>query len=142
MKLALLALCFGACIPMRPAGSTTTASGSPGGDPPPPASSGWSNASGPSGTASPGPAPAAPPGPVSVSIHTSCGQTVQVFYGEKPGFSSGTKSSLESNSTESHSFRVGEQMWIIDDHENGITSITISEQTRSLDVGCNAISTR
>jgi hypothetical protein len=119
------------------AGPTTSSSssGDPsmGGDPsaPPPASSA-------------APAAAAPAGPVSVTIRSSCPSTVKVFYGEKPGFSSGTFSSIESNSVSSHSFRPGEQLWIVDDSEHGIGSVTVGADTHELEVasGCTSIAAR
>jgi hypothetical protein len=113
------------------AGPTTSSSSS--GDPsaPPPASSA-------------APAAAAPAGPVSVTIRSSCPSTVKVFYGEKPGFSSGTFSSIESNSVSSHSFRPGEQLWIVDDSEHGIGSVTVGADTHELEVasGCTSIAAR
>ena len=84
----------------------------------------------------------APSGPVSVTIRSSCGSTVRVFYGDKPKFGSGTTSSISSNSVQSHSFRVGDMMWVVDDHDNGLGSVTISSNTRELTVGCGGISAR
>lgn len=81
-------------------------------------------------------------GPVSVTIRSSCGSTVRVFYGDKPKFGSGTTSSISSNSVQSHSFRVGDMMWVIDDHDNGMGSVSISSNTRELEVSCGGISAR
>jgi hypothetical protein len=81
-------------------------------------------------------------GPVSVTIRSSCGSTVKVFYGDKPKFGSGTTSSISSNSVQSHSFRVGDMMWVVDDHDNGLGSVTISSGTRELEVNCGGISAR
>lgn len=98
-------------------------------------------------SSTPGATPAAAPapaGPVSVTIRSSCGQTVKVFYGDKPKFGSGTYSTISSNSVQSHSFREGEQFWIVDDSENGVSSATISSGTRELEIGssCSGISAR
>lgn len=81
-------------------------------------------------------------GPVSVTIRSRCGSTVRVFYGDKPKFGSGTTSSISSNSVQSHSFRAGDMMWVIDDHDNGLGSVTISSGTRELEVNCGGISAR
>jgi hypothetical protein len=81
-------------------------------------------------------------GPVSVTIRSSCGSTVRVFYGDKPKFGSGTTSSISSNSVQSHSFRAGDMMWVIDEHDNGLGSVTISSGTRELEVNCGGISAR
>ncbi|HEY1812305.1 MAG TPA: hypothetical protein VGG74_08095 [Kofleriaceae bacterium] len=102
-------------------------------------------ASDPSAPAPPPSAAAAPAGPVSVTIRSSCPNTVKVFFGEKPGFSSGTFSSIESNSVQSHSFRPGEQLWIVDDSENGVGSpATIGADTHELEVAssCTSIAAR
>jgi hypothetical protein len=107
--------------------------------------SGPSSGADPSASAPPPSAAAAPAGPVSVTIRSSCPNTVKVFFGEKPGFSSGTFSSIESNSVQSHSFRPGEQLWIVDDSENGVGSpATIGADTHELEVAssCTSIATR
>lgn len=85
-----------------------------------------------------------PQGPVYVTIRSSCGHTVPVFYGDKPKFGSGTRSSVSSNSVSSHSFRVGEMFWIIDDSENGVDSVSIGPNTREIEItsGCNRIAGR
>ena len=85
-----------------------------------------------------------PAGPVYVEIRSSCPQTVKVFYGEKPKFGSGTYSSIDSNSVQSHSFQPGEQLWIVDDSENGISNATIGSGTRGLEINssCTGISSR
>jgi len=78
----------------------------------------------------------APSGPrtVSVTIRSSCSKTVGVFYGDKPGFSSGTKSSVSSNSVSSKTFTVGDKMWVLDDAGNGASLITIAESTRTIEI--------
>lgn len=79
-------------------------------------------------------------GPVSVTIRSRCGNTVHVFYGDKPKYGSGTSSTISSNSVQSHSFRVGDQMWIVDDHENGVSNVQISSSMRELELSCTGIS--
>jgi hypothetical protein len=83
-------------------------------------------------------------GPVSVTIRSSCSKTVRVFYGNKPKFGSGTTSSISSNSVNSHSFRSGDMMWVVDDHDNGMGSVTVSPGTRELHIGsdCGSVSAR
>lgn len=81
-------------------------------------------------------------GPVSVTIRSSCGKTVRVFFGDKPKFGSGTTSSISSNSVQSHSFRAGDQMWIVDEHDNGISNTQVSSSTREIEVSCNGLVTR
>lgn len=81
---------------------------------------------------------------VSVTIRSSCRRTVPVFYGNQPKYGSGTTSSVSSNSVSSKSFRVGDMMWVLDDSGNGLGSVTISQNTRSLeiDAGCSGVSSR
>lgn len=80
-------------------------------------------------------------GPVSVTIRSSCGRTVPVFYGQKPKFGSGTQSSISSNSVQSKSFRVGDMFWVTDASGNGLDGVTVSERTRTLeiDASCSRI---
>jgi len=87
---------------------------------------------------------APPSGPVSVTIRSQCSKTVRVFYGSKPKFGSGTTSSVSSNSISSHSFQPGDQMWIVDEHDNGISNATVSSGTREIEVtsSCTGLVTR
>ncbi|OGQ10478.1 MAG: hypothetical protein A2138_04785 [Deltaproteobacteria bacterium RBG_16_71_12] len=79
---------------------------------------------------------------VSVQIRCTCGKTVPVFYGDKPKYGSGTRSSCSSNSVSSKTFGVGDMMWLIDDSENGLGSVSVSSATRTIEVGCTSISAR
>jgi hypothetical protein len=83
-------------------------------------------------------------GSVSVKIRSRCSKTVRVFYGEKPKYGSGTNSSISSNSVQNHSFRTGDMMWIIDDHENGLSSTQVSANTREIEISstCNGFTVR
>jgi hypothetical protein len=138
----LACLALSACL-MPPAGSGSSGSTAPS------SSSSSSNYNDPP-PAAPAPASAndmprepAPSGPrtVSVTIRSACSKTVGVFYGDKPGFSSGTKSSVSSNSVSSKTFTVGDKMWVLDDAGNGASLITISESTRSIEItsSCNGL---
>jgi hypothetical protein len=95
-------------------------------------------------TSSAAAAPAAPQGPISVEIRSACSKTVKVFYGDKPKFGSGTYSTIDSNSVQSHSFRAGEQLWIVDESENGLGSVAVTQGMHELEVSssCTAISSR
>jgi hypothetical protein len=91
-------------------------------------------------------APAAPAAPttVSVTIRSSCSKTAKVFYGDKPGFSSGTQSSISSNSVQSKTFRVGDQMWVTDDSGKALDSVRVDSGTRNIEIlsSCSSISSR
>jgi hypothetical protein len=90
--------------------------------------------------------PAAPAGPqtVSVTIRSSCSKTAKVFYGDKPGFSSGTSSSVSSNSVSSKTFRVGDQMWVTDDAGKPLGNVRIEASTRNIEIAssCTDLSAR
>ena len=81
-------------------------------------------------------------GPVSVTIRSSCPQTVKVFYGNTPKYGSGTNSSISSNSVNSHSFQPGDMFWTVDDSGNGLGSTTISSSTRQIEIGSDCRSMR
>ncbi len=93
-------------------------------------------------------APAAPTAsvPTTVEIHSDCSKTVPVFYGDKPKFGSGTKSSVSSNSTSSQGRSSDGTLtvWIIDEQENGLASVKVTPQTRrvTIDSSCKGISAR
>jgi hypothetical protein len=67
-----------------------------------------------------------------------------VFYGDKPGFSSGTSSSVSSNSVSSKTFRVGDQMWVVDDSGKALDGVRIESGTRQIEIGsgCTTLSMR
>jgi hypothetical protein len=98
----------------------------------------------PSGGGGGGGGAPAPAGPTSVTIRSSCSQTVRVFYGDKPKFGSGTTSSISSNSVNSHSFMDGDMFWIVDDSDNGVDSVTLGPGIREILINsdCRSISTR
>ena len=80
----------------------------------------------PHASASPGSGSSGGSQTVSLSLHNDCPETVRLFFGNTPKFGSGTESSISSNSTESHSMREGEMVWIVDQSGNGMSSLTVS----------------
>lgn len=124
-----------------PAGSAS--SGAPSSTPESPPSSSFDSAPATDGAAPASAAPE-PPKPVSVTLRNTCSETVKVFFGDKPKFGSGRYSSLSSNSSTSHSFMPGDMFWIVDDSQNGVSSVTIGESTRTVEVqnGCTGLSAR
>jgi hypothetical protein len=83
-----------------------------------------SNGTMPEATPAAAQTPAAPQ-VVSVTLHNDCDHTVKLFLGEKPGFGSGTQTSLGSNTTTSYQMKPGDMIWITDDSENGLSSTSI-----------------
>ncbi|MEQ1569201.1 MAG: hypothetical protein ABMA64_26430 [Myxococcota bacterium] len=71
---------------------------------------------------------------VSVTIHSNCPQTVKVFFGENPGFSSGTKSSVSSNSTSSYTLASGSKIWILDASEKPVSSTTVGTSSQRIEI--------
>jgi hypothetical protein len=149
---AALSLAATACIMPPPSAGQST---QPTGTAPSSSSEDDSMASSPSSPSSPSPtmassprssAPAAPTAPttVSVTIRSSCSKTAKVFYGDKPGFSSGTQSSISSNSVQSKTFRVGDQMWVTDDSGKALDSVRVESGTRNIEIlsSCASISSR
>jgi hypothetical protein len=149
--LAVALLSFTACI-MPPQGGAQPAgpSSAPAGGEDESMASSPSSSSSSSSYSSPAPTrastPAAPAAPttVSVTIRSSCSKTAKVFYGDKPGFSSGTQSSISSNSVQSKTFRIGDQMWVTDDSGKALDSVRVDAGTRNIEIlsSCSSISSR
>ena len=74
------------------------------------------------------------PSSVSVSLHNGCKSTVKLFFGEKPKFGSGRYSSISSNTRTNETFRPGDQLWIVDEGQNGVSNVKISESTREIEI--------
>ncbi len=83
------------------------------------------------------------PSTVSVTIKSSCSKTVRVFFGDKPKFGSGKYSTVSSNSRSSHTFKPGDQLWIVDDKDNGISNASVSEGTKEIEImsSCSGLKT-
>jgi hypothetical protein len=79
----------------------------------------------------------------SLSLHNSCNRTVKLFIGEKPPFSSGTNTSLGSNTTTSYSGTAPENIWVVDDSGNPVSSYTTRPgmQTMQILESCSGFST-
>ena len=148
-----LVLLSGGCLPLMlpppsPAGAPQNSEETPEGAEAPPGAPGAARPGGPRPSAPQGtgaqekPPARSAPSAVSVSIRNRCSKTVKVFYGQKPKFGSGTTSSLSSNSVMSHTFRPGDMFWTIDDKENGLSSVTVGENTREIEVGSDCSSLR
>jgi hypothetical protein len=90
------------------------------------------------------PVPAAGGGPVSVTIRSACPNQVRVFYGDKPKFGSGTYSTIDSNSVNSHTFQPGEMLWVVDGTDNGLGGIAVTADTRELEIAasCDGVNRR
>jgi hypothetical protein len=86
------------------------------------------------------------PVPTTVEIHSDCSKTVPVFYGEKPKFGSGTRSTVSSNSTSSQGRKADGTLtvWIIDEQENGVASVHVTPTTKrvEIDSSCKRITAR
>lgn len=84
--------------------------------------------------------------PTSTEIHTDCTKTTPVFYGDKPKFGSGTRSSIGSNNTTSATRKADGTLtvWIIDEQENGIASVRVEASTRRVEIdrSCRQITAR
>jgi hypothetical protein len=75
--------------------------------------------------------------PTTLEVHSDCSKTVPVFYGDgKPGFSSGLKSSISSNSISSQGRKPDGTLtiWIIDEHENGLSNVKITPDNKRVTV--------
>ena len=79
---------------------------------------------------------------VSVRVHSECSKTAKVFYGNKPKYGSGTESTVGGNSTQNHSFKPGDMLWLLDASGNGTSSATVSTSTREIAIGkdCTSLS--
>jgi|APMed6443717190_1056831.scaffolds.fasta_scaffold13780_2 hypothetical protein len=84
------------------------------------------------------------PATVSVTLVNACSDTVKVFFGDKPKFGSGRYSSLSSNSRTNQTFKPGDQLWIVDDGQNGVANAKIEASTREIEVasGCKTLRAR
>lgn len=135
----VLTACF---LPVRSAGTAPTG-GAPAGAYAGATSTGdAASAPASSAPAAPVAEPPATPRTVSVTIRSSCSKTVSVFYGDKPGFSSGTTSSVSSNSVSSRTFTVGDKMWVLTDRGDGASAVTISDGTRNIEIDASCTGMR
>lgn len=78
----------------------------------------------------------APSGPkyVSISLKSECPRTVRIFKGKKPKWGSGTYGTHSSNSIVSYSGNEGDMIWIVDQSNNPISSMTLSAGMRNMKI--------
>lgn len=62
----------------------------------------------------------------SLTLHNSCSKTVKLFFGREPKFGSGTYSSLGGNNVTSYTGQAGDMIWIVDDNQKGVSSLSPS----------------
>ena len=110
-------------------------------------SSGGAQPSEPASAAAAESTPNAPSGPVSTSVdaHNDCPNKVKLFLGSgdgKPGFSSGTQTSIDSNTTTTFPRNPDGTVtiWIIDDSENGITNLKVTPDMSKVTINCTSVS--
>ena len=144
---AVLGACLGVasstgCFYMQPSPATPVEGDAT--ESPADSSSGEPAASQPQSSDEPRDAASAAPSIVSVTIRNKCRETVKVFYGDKPKFGSGTLSSLSGNSVQSHVFQPGDMFWLVDESENGISSVTVGAGMREIEVtdSCTGLTSR
>jgi hypothetical protein len=97
-----------------------------------------------SGGSEPAPSQPAAPSVVRISLRNTCSQTVKLFFGDKPKFGSGTYTTIGSNTITSYSMKPGDMLWIVDDSQNGISSVTASPGTNTVEItqSCTGFSVR
>lgn len=77
----------------------------------------------------------------SLTLHNSCSKTVKLFFGDKPKFGSGKYTTLGSNNVTSYTGSPGDMIWIVDDSENGISSMNPSgRQNMQITSSCSGFS--
>ena len=138
----LIGICSASQPGQAPPAYASNGSGGGGSSAPPPSDSDPAAGGSDPGSSAP-PEPAAPTS-VSFTLRNSCGQNVKIFFGDKPKFGSGTYSSMSSNSSTSKSMAPGDMIWIVDDSQNGISSATIGNNTKNVEItgDCTSISAR
>jgi hypothetical protein len=74
----------------------------------------------------------------SLTLHNSCSKTVKLFFGDKPKFGSGKYTTLGSNNVTSYTGSSGDMIWIVDESENGLSSMSPSgSQNMQITSGCS-----
>jgi hypothetical protein len=98
--------------------------------------------SAPAGPSRSAPAPAARP--AGFEVRSDCPQRVRLFYGDKPGESSGTLVHLDPGDDASLGPRRDDgtqRVWLVDDRERALGDVTVSAATRrvEVDAACGAL---
>jgi hypothetical protein len=75
--------------------------------------------------------------PITVDVHNDCTDSVPLFFGEKPKFGNGTKTSISSNTTTTVPRNSDGTLtiWIIDDQENGLASVHVTKRMKKVEIG-------
>ena len=99
----------------------------------------------PAGTPSTAPASKLPPGEErTVTLRNNCARRVVFYIGEQPGEGDGRYMTVGSTNMISPRLRVGELVWLLDEHQAGLTSVTVAGRTSDIEVAasCAALTAR
>lgn len=84
-------------------------------------------------------------GPVRVSTRLTnlCSQTVRLFHGKKPGYSSGRTDSIGGNGIVNVSGNEGDTLWIVDERGDGMSSFSHNRNIKEIFItkSCTGFST-
>ena len=128
IPLATLA-CLGCMIPMQPA--DPNAGGMYAQSPPP--AGGEESPPAPDATGAQ-PLEQAGPQNYGLDLHNECRETVNLFIGDRPPFSSGTYTTLGSNTTTSYTGFAPETIWIVDASRNPVSSYGIGPGSQRIQI--------
>jgi hypothetical protein len=80
----------------------------------------------------------------SPSVRNQCSRTVQLFIGDKPGYSGGIFTSVSGNSINGSLSRVnaGAKIWIVDDKRNPLSSMVVGQNVKEIIIGSDCVSFR
>ncbi|HVZ39146.1 MAG TPA: hypothetical protein VHI13_07715 [Candidatus Kapabacteria bacterium] len=70
----------------------------------------------------------------SAQLHNRGSNTVRIFIGGKPGYTTGTFDRIGGN-TWGMTLNCGDRVWIVDDHDNGVTSTVVGNGVRYVQIG-------
>jgi hypothetical protein len=89
----------------------------------------------PAGTPSTAPASKLPPAEErTVTLRNNCARRVVFYIGKQPGESDGRYMTVGSTNMISPRLRVGDQVWLLDQQQAGLTSVAVSGRTSDIEV--------
>ncbi len=79
-----------------------------------------------------------------VTLRNACPRTVPLFVGAQPGEEGGRYMTLGAGNTISPKLRAGEQLWLLDNRQAGLVSVSIDGSTREVEIAesCSGLAAR
>ncbi len=78
--------------------------------------------------------PPAPAGALTITLRSGCPKSVRVRHGGRPAQGAGATTVVDPHSAQPHRVQPGEELWLVDETDQDVSSTTVDAATREVEV--------